>query len=119
MKTILITGGAGFIGSHLCEFLLDKGYRVIAMDNLITGNRENIKHLESNPNFKFIEQDVGDELEDLEVDQIYHLASPASPNKNNPQSYISHPFESDKNPYGYASQGFILQRFLRSFERER
>ena len=51
MKTILITGGAGFIGSHLCDFLIDKGFRVICMDNLTTGNKENIEHLENNQNF--------------------------------------------------------------------
>lgn len=91
---VIVTGGAGFLGSHLCERLLKDGHEVIAIDNLLTGNRENIKHLESNPNFKFVEFDVINGLpDDIQADQIYHLASPASPNKNNPQSYISYPFE--------------------------
>ena len=80
MKTVLITGGVGFIGSHLCEFLLDKGYRVIAMDNLVTGGIENIGHLRSNKNFNFIPHDVSSHIvinEDL--DFILHFASAASP----------------------------------------
>lgn len=81
MKTILVTGGAGFIGSHLCEFLLQKGDSVICADNLFTGSRENIKHLLQNKNFKFIEHDIIDPLliEDRKIDQIYNLACPASP----------------------------------------
>ena len=53
MKAALVTGGAGFLGSHLCEFLLGKGFRVICMDNLITGNKKNIEHLSNNKNFIF------------------------------------------------------------------
>ena len=91
---IIVTGGAGFLGSHLCDKLVNQGHEVIALDNLITGNKNNIAHLENNSLFKFIEHDVVNGLpDDLKVDQIYHLASPASPNKNNSQSYISHPFE--------------------------
>ncbi len=91
---IVVTGGVGFLGSHLCEKLLELGNEVICLDNLITGSEENIEHLKSNPNFKFIEHDVSWGLpEGVEADQIYHLASPASPNKNNPKSYIAHPFE--------------------------
>lgn len=79
-KTIVVTGGSGFIGSHLCEFLLNKGNRVICIDNLLTGSKENVKHLISNKNFHFIEQDVTENVYISEkVDRIFHLASPASP----------------------------------------
>lgn len=75
---VLVAGGAGFIGSHLCEKLLDLGYEVICMDNLFTGQKDNIRHLLTNPYFEFIRQDI---LEDIyvECDQIYNLACPASP----------------------------------------
>jgi dTDP-glucose 4,6-dehydratase len=80
MATTLITGGAGFLGSHLCDFLLKKGHFVICIDNLITGNKTNIKHLKDNPNFKFIEQDVTKYLNIKEdLDFVLHFASPASP----------------------------------------
>lgn len=78
MKKVLVTGGAGFIGSHLCEKLLQKGYIVICLDNLFTGSKKNIKTLLENENFRFIEQDIIEPL-DIEVDQIYNLACPASP----------------------------------------
>ena len=80
MKTALITGGAGFIGSHLCEFLLGKGFKVIAMDNLITGNIKNVEHLRSNRNFMYIHHDVSKHiLINEELDFVLHFASPASP----------------------------------------
>ena len=77
-KRILITGGAGFIGSHLCEKLLERGNDVICLDNLFTGRKDNIRHLMKDPYFEFIRQDL---LEDIyvECDQIYNLACPASP----------------------------------------
>jgi nucleoside-diphosphate-sugar epimerase len=75
---ILVTGGAGFIGSHLCERLLEKEHHVFCMDNLLTGDKENIRHLESDPNFKFILSDVIQPF-NLDVEVIVHLASPASP----------------------------------------
>jgi len=75
---ILITGGAGFIGSHLCERLLDEGQEVIALDNLFTGRRENIFHLLDNSRFEMLRHDVTEPIL-LEVDQIYNLACPASP----------------------------------------
>ncbi|MBW3017624.1 GDP-mannose 4,6-dehydratase, partial [Candidatus Woesearchaeota archaeon] len=75
---ILVTGGAGFIGSHLCEFLLNKGHDVICLDNLFTGSKENIKHLLNNPRFEFIRHDIVEPIR-LECDQIYNLACPASP----------------------------------------
>lgn len=75
---ILVTGGAGFIGSHLCEKLLVSGQEIICMDNLVTGREENISHMLSDPHFAFVEQDVTEEM-DIECDQIYNLACPASP----------------------------------------
>jgi dTDP-glucose 4,6-dehydratase len=79
-KTALITGGAGFIGSHLCNYLITKGYRVIAIDNLITGAMKNIEHLTENPNFKFILHDVTKYIDIKEdLDYVFHFASPASP----------------------------------------
>lgn len=96
MQKILIAGGAGFIGSHLCESFLDENYAVICVDNLITGDKKNIDPLIKNSNFKFINHDTtkflqSDEL--TEIDYIFHLASPASPNKKSPRSYINHPIE--------------------------
>ena len=78
MKKILVTGGAGFIGSNLCERLLDENCSVICLDNLFTGKIENIQHLLSNPNFEFVEHDVVDPFS-AKVDEIYNLACPASP----------------------------------------
>ncbi|HKY43155.1 MAG TPA: UDP-glucuronic acid decarboxylase family protein [Pyrinomonadaceae bacterium] len=78
MMRILITGGAGFIGSHLCERLLGEGNEVLCLDNFFTGRRENIFHLLDNPRFELIRHDVTEPIL-LEVDQIYNLACPASP----------------------------------------
>lgn len=77
-KRIAITGGAGFLGSHLCERLLQEGNDVICIDNLFTGRKDNIRHLMDNPYFEFIRHDVTEPLY-VEVDQIYNLACPASP----------------------------------------
>jgi nucleoside-diphosphate-sugar epimerase len=83
MEKILVTGGAGFISSHLCKSLLDDGYHVICLDNLVTGNKKNIENLLSNPNFEFLEEDVcnlqSNDLRYANCDLIFHLASPASP----------------------------------------
>jgi UDP-glucuronate decarboxylase len=75
---ILVTGGAGFIGSHLCERLVEQGHHVICLDNLFTGRRANIRHLESRPGFRFVEHDVCEPLL-VDVDRIFNLACPASP----------------------------------------
>ena len=76
----LVTGGAGFLGSHLCERLLSEGYRVVCMDNLRTGSLENIAHLVGEPHFEYVEHDVTSYINVLgELDEIYHFASPASP----------------------------------------
>lgn len=85
-KTVIVTGGAGFVGSHLCEQLLKLDAKVVAVDNFITGNPQNIAHLKTNPNFTFIEADVIQPTEKYlstvgNVDLILHFASPASPPK--------------------------------------
>ena len=78
MKKILVTGGAGFLGSHLCEKLIHDGHEVIAVDNFYTGNKDNIINLLNNPRFELMRHDVTFPLY-LEVDEIYNLACPASP----------------------------------------
>lgn len=77
-KKVLVTGGAGFLGSHLCERLLDKGNEVICVDNFFTGTKQNIAHLDGDPNFEVMRHDVSFPLY-IEVDEIYNLACPASP----------------------------------------
>jgi UDP-glucuronate decarboxylase len=77
-KTILITGGAGFLGSHLCDRLIGQGHDIVCLDNLFTGSKRNIEHLIGNPRFEFIRHDVTFPLY-IEVDEIYNLACPASP----------------------------------------
>jgi len=78
MKRVLVTGGAGFIGSHLCERLLSRGDDVLCVDNFFTSRRQNITHLLGNPMFEFMRHDITWPLY-VEVDQIYNLACPASP----------------------------------------
>ena len=78
MKKILVTGGAGFLGSHLCEALLRQGHEVLCLDNYFTGSKLNILHLMSNPFFELVRHDVTQPFE-VEVDEIYNLACPASP----------------------------------------
>ncbi len=78
MKRILVTGGAGFIGSHLCERLLDQGHEVLCVDNFYTGSRRNVAHLLGDPSFELMRHDVTFPLF-VEVDEIYNLACPASP----------------------------------------
>ena len=80
MKTILITGGAGFIGSHLCDFLLEKGLKIICMDNFITGSERNISHFKSKKNFSFVNHNISRHININEhLDHVLHFASPASP----------------------------------------
>jgi len=78
LKRILITGGAGFLGSHLCERLLKEGHDVLCVDNFFSGSKENVRHLLANPYFELIRHDIIHPLF-VEVDEIYHLACPASP----------------------------------------
>ena len=97
MQTILVAGGAGFIGSNLCERLLGKNYRVVCIDNLITGRWENIDDFTKNKNFSFLNLDLtSSSFQNTKlpkIDYIFHLASPASPNKKSPRSYINFPIE--------------------------
>jgi dTDP-glucose 4,6-dehydratase len=92
MERVLITGGAGFIGSHLCDYLLERGYEVICMDNLITGSIDNIDHLASNRFFSFIKHDVTEYIYlKGDIDYILHFASPASP-----RDYLEYPIQTLK-----------------------
>jgi len=91
-KRVLVTGGAGFLGSHLCELFLSKGYFVICMDNLITGKMSNIRQLSKNKNFKFVKYDVSKNINIKgRIDYILHFASPASP-----IDYLKYPIETLK-----------------------
>jgi dTDP-glucose 4,6-dehydratase len=89
---ILLTGGAGFLGSHLCERLLSEGHKVVCMDNLITGRKENISHLVGNEDFEFIKHDVSKYIVVKgDIDYVMHFASPASP-----EDYLKHPIKTLK-----------------------
>ena len=89
---ILLTGGAGFIGSHLCDLLIKEGHSVICIDNLITGKKENIRHLLDNPNFEFLQHDVTKQIRLKErIDYVLHFASPASP-----VDYLKYPIKTLK-----------------------
>jgi dTDP-glucose 4,6-dehydratase len=91
-KTVLVTGGAGFLGSHLCELFLDKGFRVICMDNLITGRPGNIRQFRKDKNFRFIKHDVSKRIDIAgPIDYVLHFASPASP-----PDYLKYPIETLK-----------------------
>ncbi len=86
-KTVLITGGAGFLGSHLCDWFITRGFKVVAVDNLLTGSRKNIAHLAKNKDFKFIRHDIIKPLKVAgQVHYVLHFASPASP-----VDYLNHP----------------------------
>lgn len=98
MANVVITGGAGFIGSHLSARLLGEGHTIFCIDNLVTGDKANIVKLLDNPKFSFFQHDVIQPLTELEeriseVHYVFHLASPASPNAQSPRSYINHPIE--------------------------
>jgi dTDP-glucose 4,6-dehydratase len=80
MPTSLVTGGAGFLGSHLCDYLIERGHRVICVDNFDTGSLKNVAHLRDGDQFKFVQQDITEHFEVEEpVDFVFHMASPASP----------------------------------------
>lgn len=99
IKTILVAGGAGFIGSNLCDYLTNRGDRVVCVDNLITSSEKNILHLLAKENFFFINFDITKPFKSkkfTKIDEIYHLASPADPNFRSSFSYINHPFETMK-----------------------
>ncbi len=95
---IIVTGAAGFLGSHLCERLLKEGHEVIGMDNFVTGRPENLAHLGNQERFTFIEHDVSNfiEVPDGGVDAVMHFASPASPNPNSPYGYVNLPIQTMK-----------------------
>ncbi len=94
---VLITGAAGFLGSHLCDYLIAHGHSVIGMDNFITGSPENIAHLSGNDRFSFIKHDVSEYIFiPKKVDAVLHFASPASPNPASPFSYPSLPIQTMK-----------------------
>jgi dTDP-glucose 4,6-dehydratase len=94
---VFITGAAGFLGSNLCDRLLAEGHSVIGMDNFITGNPANLAHLADNPNFKFIQHDVSNNVFlSGKVDAVMHFASPASPNVNSPFGYVNLPIQTMK-----------------------
>jgi dTDP-glucose 4,6-dehydratase len=94
---ILITGAAGFLGSHLCDRLLAEGHTVVGLDNFVTGNRENLVHLVRNKDFTFIRQDVSETINVRgKLDAVLHFASPASPNPASPFGYPNLPVETLK-----------------------
>jgi dTDP-glucose 4,6-dehydratase len=94
---ILITGAAGFLGSHLCDRLLAEGHSIVGMDNFITGSPNNLAHLANNEKFEFIKRDVSDFIfVSGIVDAVMHFASPASPNPNSPYGYVNLPIQTMK-----------------------
>lgn len=94
---VLITGAAGFLGSHLCDKFLSEGHEVVGMDNFITGKHENLAHLGGDQRFSFIRHDVSDYIfVPGELDAVLHFASPASPNPNSPVGYFNLPIQTMK-----------------------
>lgn len=88
----VITGGAGFLGSHLCDAMIAQGWQIVCVDNFITGDKENIQHLEKDPRFQFVQHDVSESLEiEPPIDAVMHFASPASPD-----DYLKFPIETLK-----------------------
>ncbi|MDD5006379.1 MAG: GDP-mannose 4,6-dehydratase, partial [Candidatus Omnitrophica bacterium] len=117
---VLVAGGAGFIGSHLCKKLLENGHDVYCVDSLITGNFDNIKSLTAFDRFHFLKADICAPL-DAEFtkdgfDCIFHLASPASPNPKSPLSYLNHPFETlSANSIGTRNLLYLAQMYHAKF----
>jgi len=94
---VLITGAAGFLGSHLCDRLINEGHSVVGMDNFITGSPDNLSHLAGNSNFEFIRHDVANFIFVAgKIDAVMHFASPASPNPNSPYGYTNLPIQTMK-----------------------
>jgi dTDP-glucose 4,6-dehydratase len=94
---ILISGAAGFLGSHLCDRLIREGHQVVGMDNFITGRKENLAHLAGDPNFAFIRHDVSNFIfVPGKLDAVMHFASPASPNESSPYGYVNLPIQTMK-----------------------
>lgn len=97
MSKVLVTGGAGFIGSHLCHRFISEGHHVICVDNFISGSKDNIADLLENDRFELIEHDIINPLPSsssfTNLESIFHFACPASPNPNSPVSYMNHPLE--------------------------
>jgi len=94
---VLITGCAGFLGSHLCDRLLSEDHQVVGIDNFITGSPDNLAHLAGNPNFLFIRHDVSNFIYvPGKIDAVLHFASPASPNPNSPYGYVNLPIQTMK-----------------------
>jgi dTDP-glucose 4,6-dehydratase len=94
---ILLTGAAGFLGSHLCDRLLAEGHEVVGLDNFVTGDPDNLSHLVGNKNFKFIEQDVSEYIFVTgRLEAVLHFASPASPNPDSPFGYSNLPIQTMK-----------------------
>lgn len=90
---VLVAGGAGFIGSHLCKRLLNDGHEVVCADNFVTGCKENLKEVMDNKGFTLLSQDITKPLPEVHVDAIFHMASPASPNHHSKLSYHALPLE--------------------------
>jgi dTDP-glucose 4,6-dehydratase len=94
---VLVTGAAGFLGSHLCDFLIKNGHQVVGMDNFVTGKKENLAHLSGNEQFEFIRHDISNFIfVPGKVDAVMHFASPASPNPNSPYGYVNLPIQTMK-----------------------